>query len=138
MVLLEKGFSLNTHLILWHHSWIFPFLTYTPHADCCVNVCTKPVTQMIESSIVMDSRARGVLPLVSSHAVAKMVINTLRTSVDYLTYCTCLFLNLSGTDTMCFKQLLIILCILNFARLTHRSPSPLIHSSNWLTSMALF
>ena len=66
---------------------------------------------MVESSIVMDNRVRGVLPPVSGHAAAKRVINTHWPSVDYLT-CTCLIFNLNGIDPMYFKQLLIILCFL--------------------------
>ena len=99
---LEKGFYLNTHLVLWYYSWIFFCLAFTPHADCCVNACGQPTFQMIEGSIVMNSRVRGVLPPVSSHAVAKRVINTLWPSVDDLT-CTYLFLNLIKDIPMCFK-----------------------------------
>ena len=69
--------------------------------------------QIIDGSIVIDSRIRGILPPMSSHAAAKRVINTLWLIVDYLTCCSCLLLNLSKDIFMCYK-LIIILCTLLF------------------------
>ena len=62
LVLLENGFNLNTYFVLRYCFWVFYLFTCRPHADCCVNACCKPMFQMIESSIVMDSRVGGVLP----------------------------------------------------------------------------
>ena len=111
MVLLEKGFYFNAYLVLWYCSWVFFFRAFTPHVDCCVNTHGKPALQMIESSIVMDSRVGDILPSVSHHAAAKRITNTHWPSVIYLT-CTCFVFNHRELDTMCFKQLLIILCTL--------------------------
>ena len=61
----------------------FCLFAFTPHVGCYVNVCGKPVPQVVEGSIVMDSKVRGHSSSVSGHvAAAKRVIKMLRTSVD--------------------------------------------------------